>query len=104
MARLLFVRNAQVDLAQIAAFIETEGGKQSAGRVVASIRRTCSHLRDMPQAGRARPELGPDLRSIVSIDYGYVVVYRLRPGIVDIIAIVHGARDIGGQIEHRIKS
>ncbi len=104
MARLHFVENAQADLAQIAAFIETEGGRKSAGRIIASIRRTCSHLRDMPQAGRARPELAPDLRSIVSVDYGYVVIYRLRPGIVEIIAVVHGARDIGGQVEHRFKS
>ena len=101
MARLLFATRALADLAEIAAFIETQSGKTSAGRVLASIRRTCRYLKDMPAAGRLRPDLATDLRSFVSVDYGYVVLYRTRTGIVEVIAVIHEARDIGTAMERR---
>ncbi len=104
MARLRFTSNARNDLTEIAEFIETEGGRSSAGRVVASIRRTCRHLTEMPTSGRLRPELAANLRSFVSAEYGYVVLYRLRPGIVEVVAIVHGARDIDAAMEQRGQS
>ncbi len=101
MARLRFTPSARGDLTEIAEFVEAEAGKLSAGRVVAGIRRTCRHLTEMPVSGRLRPELAANLRSFVSAEYGYVVFYRLRPGVVEVVAIVHGARDMDAVMDRR---
>lgn len=47
-----------------------------------------------PKIGRKREELAKNLRSFpVS---SYVVFYRIQPGGIEIIRVLHGARDIDG--------
>lgn len=50
-------------------------------------------LADRPMMGRARPELGPELRSLVVGNY--VLFYRPQPDGILLVAVVHGSRDIG---------
>jgi toxin ParE1/3/4 len=45
-----------------------------------------------PLLGEVRNDLGPDLRSFVARKY--VVVYRLIGGRIEIVRVVHAARDI----------
>ena len=53
-----------------------------------------SRLCDFPEIGQSRPELGPDLRywPIGS----YLLIYRAAGDRLEIVRIVHGARDLGG--------
>jgi toxin ParE1/3/4 len=45
-----------------------------------------------PHIGRARPELAPELRSVP--EGRYVMFYRPLPDGVEIVRVLHGARDL----------
>jgi toxin ParE1/3/4 len=49
-------------------------------------------LRDNPEAGRARPELAPGVRSFPVGNY--VIFYRLTGGGVELLRALNGYRDI----------
>lgn len=51
-------------------------------------------LADYPESGRARPEVGEGVRSLVAGKY--LILYRIGPDSVDIVRVVHGARDLAG--------
>jgi len=56
-------------------------------RIVAAVER----LKDNPRSGRVVPELGDE--SIREVIHGYYrIVYRLRPDLVEIATVFHGAR------------
>ncbi|NOT62121.1 MAG: type II toxin-antitoxin system RelE/ParE family toxin [Acidobacteria bacterium] len=50
-------------------------------------------LSDHPLMGRLRPEFAPDLRSF--IEGRYLIFYRLVFDEIEIVRIIHGARDLG---------
>lgn len=61
-------------------------------KVVLATRR----LEEFPESGRMIPEAEDEvLREIIV--QGYRVMYRLEPGRVLILAIMHGSRDVAGQ-------
>jgi toxin ParE1/3/4 len=55
--------------------------------------RATDRLVDFPESGSPRPELGPDARGIVV--GRYLILYRAGPDSVDILRVVHGARELG---------
>jgi len=56
-------------------------------RITARSKQIAEH----PESGRKVPELDlPQIREV--IEGSYRVVYRLRPGGIDVIAVLHGAR------------
>ena len=65
----------------------------AAERLVRRIFEAARRLANFPESGTPRPELGPEARSIVVGKY--VVLYRVGPDSVDILRIVHGARELG---------
>lgn len=54
----------------------------------------CLALADHPRLGPARPEIAPDARMLVVGDY--LVLYRFRKDGVQIVRVVHGARQLEG--------
>ena len=82
---------AFVDLADIWAFIAEDSVKH-ADRFAALIDSQFRALARQPQMGRSRPELAADLHSF---PFGrYVIFYVPRPKGVEIVRVLHGARDI----------
>ena len=62
-------------------------------RIVFATRR----LRDFPESGRMIPEAdNQTLREIIV--QGYRVMYRLEPDRVLVLAVMHGSRDLAGQV------
>jgi toxin ParE1/3/4 len=55
-----------------------------------------------PFAGRNRPELGDGLRSLT--ERPYVLIYRVIDETAEIIAVLHGARDLPAALAARISS
>lgn len=82
---------ARLDLVDAALYI-AEGNPSAADRFLDAIADTMRHLADHPLVGRARPELTPDLRSFPHKPY--VIFYRPIPRGVQIVRVLHGARDI----------
>jgi len=80
------------DLAEIWDWIAVDD-VQAADRVLADLQRTLTRIGEHPELGRARPELMPGLRSLPC--GRYVVFYRARDALVEIVRILHGNRDVG---------
>jgi toxin ParE1/3/4 len=66
----------------------------AATRMVERLARGVARLADFPLSGPARPEIGERARSVPI--GAYLVLYRIAPDAVEIVRVIHGARDLGG--------
>lgn len=91
MPRLRFLPAARAELIEIGEYIRNDS-PVAAGRFVAKIEEACWRYAGMPGMGRLRPEIGPNVRSF---PFGnYVVFYHQVPDGIEVLHVVHGARDI----------
>jgi toxin ParE1/3/4 len=90
MSVLHVLPEARDDVALIWAYLADARSAETADRVTRHIERAYDQLAAFPESGRAREDIGPDARSIAVRPY--VVVYRIRPGIVEIMRVYHGAQ------------
>ena len=91
MARLRFTESAERDLVDIGNFIARDSPANST-QFITRLEEHCQLLVAHPLLGRARDELAPALRSLA---YGrYVIFYRAVADGVEIVRVLHGARDI----------
>ena len=65
---------------------------EAADRLTGRIAEATERLTDFPESGTPRPELGPGIRSLVV--GRYLVLYRVGADSVDVVRIVHGAREL----------
>ena len=91
MARYVLLRRARADLRGIRDHILKDNPPRAVGFVEELLER-CQLLADNPGLGRARDELRPGLRSFAH--GSYVILYRRAAGGVEIVRVLHGARDI----------
>jgi len=96
MSRYQFTLQAVGDLLDIWTFISADS-PESADRVEAAIFRACDLLADSPLAGSVRTDLTAlPLRFWVVQPYSnYLIVYDPSKKPLQIIRILHGARDLG---------
>ena len=92
MAQVLKTPRAQADLEAILEELESKS-TPAAERFAASVDRKCQALGRIPELGRARDEILLGLRSTPVGKY--VLFYRLRGEVVEVLRIVHGRRDLG---------
>lgn len=92
--RLSISQRAQVDLDGIWVYIARESrSTESADRILNAISESLSNLRRSPYIGRSREsDLQPGLRSLPS--GSYMIYYRIKAGVVRIVRVIHGRRDI----------
>ncbi len=94
MPRLVFTHSAQINLIQIADYIEGTGGNLAvAERFTAELIGKCRELAALPGTmGIARGELLAELRSV---PYGnYVIFFRYAGDSFEVVNILEGHRDI----------
>jgi antitoxin ParD1/3/4/toxin ParE1/3/4 len=84
---------AQDDLEAIAEYIAVEGSVERAIRVLSNFRDAFRKLADMPGMGHFREDLLDQRYKFWSV-YSYVIAYRWDVKPIQVIAIVHGARDL----------
>jgi toxin ParE1/3/4 len=65
----------------------------AADRVFDRIEARIAVLGTFPEAGVARPDIAPEARMLV--EPPYLILYRQTEG-VQIVRVLHGARDVGG--------
>lgn len=94
MSRLKFARRASRDLQEIHDFI-AEDNPAAAERFIESLEARCLALIDMPNMGRRREELAPDLRSIT--EGNYVILYLGTANGIYIVRVLHSKQDIENQ-------
>ena len=96
MAVILKRPRALLDFAEIWSYI-AEHSVTRADTFAGRIDRTLRLVARQPNVGRARPELYPGLRSFVIGKY--VLFYLPLPKGVEVIRLLHGARDIESILE-----
>jgi toxin ParE1/3/4 len=94
---LRYLAGAIADLEAIYLYIREEGGSaESANSFIARLRKQCRKLASLPgKMGRARPELRADIRS--QAFRNYVIFFRYADGVLEIVNILEGHRDIDAQ-------
>ena len=83
--------DANSDFNEIWSYIAQDNAA-AADETLDRIESQCVRIAAYPESGRDRSDLCPDLRSI-SVG-NYLVFYRVTPNSVEIIRVLHSARDI----------
>ena len=91
MARFRRTAEAERDLLSIWRYI-AEDNPTAATRLLLSIDEKCALLADNPRLGPARPDIAPDLRYFTV--GSYLILYREAPDGVEIVRVLHGARNL----------
>lgn len=89
--RLVFARTAKTDLRQIADYI-AEQSPDRAESFIEELREKSAKIVYQPYAYPPRDDLAPDLRE--AIHKSYLILFRTTDTQVEIVRIVHGARDL----------
>ncbi len=89
--RLAITDAAKADLVEIWRYIGAEY-PAAADHLIDEITAKFDLLEDMPDAGRTRDELAPRVRSFPV--KRYLIFYRLSENTLEILRVVHGARDL----------
>ena len=95
MSGYVFTPLARADVFDIWSYI-AEGSEPAADRVEQAIYDACAFLADGPLRGHTRPDLTPrSLRFWTLTRYpNYTVVYRPQTAPLQIVAVLHGKRNI----------
>ena len=88
---ILRTSRAHLDLVEIASYIAEEN-PAAADRWLDTIGEKCQLLAQRPELGRKRPDLAVELRSF-PVGH-YVIFYRPISDGIQVIRVLHGARDI----------
>jgi plasmid stabilization system protein ParE len=84
---------AEADALAIWEYVADETSEHAADRVVARIYDECEKLVAAPGMGHSRPDLLDERHRFWSV-WSYLIVYRWQTRPLEVIAIVHGARDL----------
>lgn len=96
MPTVLRTSQAHLDLVEIAFRIAGEN-PAAAARWLDLIDEKCQLLARMPELGRKRPDLAPELRGL-PVD-NYIIFYRPMNDGIQVIRVLHGARDLPQHFE-----
>ena len=91
MPRVRTTRQAELDLLEIWLYI-AEDNPGAATRLLHRVDETCRRLAESPHLGRAREQLARGLRSLPVSNY--LLFYRHRGDAIELIRVLHGARDL----------
>lgn len=82
---------AEEDLIEIWVYI-AQDNPGAADRVLDAIEERFHVLADNPLMGRLRPDIAPELRYFAAGNY--LILYRTVPDGVQIVRVIHGAREL----------
>lgn len=91
MRRVIHTRRAREDLLSIWSYIAADS-PAAADRLLDAIDHRCALLADNPKLGPARPEITPELR--YSPVRSYLIFYREVSEGIEVVRVLHGARDL----------
>ena len=83
---------ARLDLIEIWTYV-ADDNEAAADRLLRRIESALSMLAGTPLAGRARPELSPEIRSFPIGNY--IIFYMVLPSAIDVVRVLSRYRDIG---------
>jgi toxin ParE1/3/4 len=87
---------AEADLEEIGDRI-AERNPARAVTYIRELRQRTARIGEFPHAGAPRPQWGEGIR--INVHGKYLIVYRVREEIVQVLRVVHGARDLDALFE-----
>lgn len=96
MSRLNVSPTARRDLHAVFDHIATDNPR-AAATFVDRVEEACRRIADFPEMGTLREDLAPSLRAFAVGNY--VVLYRPADQGIDVLRVVHGARDLPSVLE-----
>ena len=89
--KLVVAPAAQSDIASIFNYTLANWGEKQAKNYLLIIKKALQTLREQPLKGKVRPELNPNIRSIIVEKH--IVYYRQQEKVLEIVRILHGRQD-----------
>jgi plasmid stabilization system protein ParE len=99
--RYVLAPEAALDLVRIWRYIKNNASLEMADRVESVIREKISYLSANPRASHLRRDLTDEPVKFFSI-YAYLIVYRPEKIPVQVVAILHGRRDVEQLLKDRL--
>lgn len=93
---------ARADLDAIADYVANDSGPIRAAKVVSDIRDACRKLGEMPGTGHFREDLLDRRYKFWSV-HSYVIAYRWEATPIQVVSVVHGARNLGAFLGRRVR-
>jgi toxin ParE1/3/4 len=93
MPKFFHSRQAQKDLDEIWHYFALDNTR-AADKLIDTIAEKCARLSVAPDMGEKRPDLGDDLRCFSAGNY--VIFFRGISKGIEIVRVLHGARDVNG--------
>jgi toxin ParE1/3/4 len=90
---LIWSDQAELDISELAAYIESTGSLRRAKTVLREIERVAEASCDFPFAAREIPEFGDPLRR-ETFAFKYRVMFRVEQSSINIIRVVYGSRPL----------
>jgi plasmid stabilization system protein ParE len=100
MSRFLLTPEARADLVQIWNYI-AEDSIDTADQVLSRLHDAFLRLAQSPRLGHHRQDLADERHRFWTV-YSYVIAYRPDTTPLQIIAVVHGARDLEAFLQYRL--
>ncbi|HEX4961151.1 MAG TPA: type II toxin-antitoxin system RelE/ParE family toxin [Thermoanaerobaculia bacterium] len=97
MSRFVLTPAAREDLVEIYDYISKDS-PNAARRVLAELRSAMSKLARMPELGHFRRDLASEPFRFWSV-YSYLVIYRSEARPIQVLRVLHGARDVRAILE-----
>lgn len=95
MIKLAVSKRAEKDLRAIWRYIAADSLK-NADNVLFRIEKKLQRLREFPTLGTSRDDIRPGARVLIEGSYILLYEYREAEAIVELVAVVHGRRDLPG--------
>ena len=96
-----WTKPAKLDLKQIHDYIARDS-KFYVQKVSQEIVDKSEKLKDFPEIGRIVPEIGdPNIRELII--YSYRLIYEILPNKIQILALIHGKRNVSSEILNQLK-
>lgn len=92
--RVRLSRAATRDIEDAWIYTAEHGSPDQAGALLDAFHDAFRLIERFPDSGRQRDELSPGLRSTAT--RGFVILYQVLGGVLEIVRVVHGARDLKG--------
>ncbi len=91
MTKVTHTRNARLDLFSIWFYI-AEDNPTAADKLLEDIDEKCKLLAKNPKIGKSRPDIAPSMRYFPIKNY--LVLYQEQSCGIEIVRVIHGARDM----------
>lgn len=100
MSKFVLSPYAQNDFREIKSYYIREAGREVAQMMLAELRQAIRDLADRPGIGHKRTDLAADDILFWPVR-SYLIVYRRQPKRIEIVGVLHGARDIPSILPYR---